>query len=100
MHLAPLANGVNQPANEVSPPARRSRARLRRNAAPRTRVRRFERRVKETARRLIREPSGRVEPAGVEPVAANQARLNLSHYRQTAYLSAPAATVTRTVTPL
>jgi hypothetical protein len=46
----------------------------------------FERRAKETARRLIREPGGRVEPAGVEPVAANQARPNLSHYRQTAYL--------------
>jgi hypothetical protein len=41
-----------------------------------------------------------MEPAGVEPVAASQARPDLSHYRQAAYLSPPAATVTRTVTPL
>jgi hypothetical protein len=61
----------SEPACGQRPPAcEASRAFLRRNAAPRTRVRRFERRAQETARRLIREPGGKVEPAGVEPVAS------------------------------
>jgi hypothetical protein len=62
-------------APEARPPARRSRARLRRFAAPRTRVRRFERRAKETARRLIREP-GSASGAGGSRTRRLQPDLN------------------------
>jgi hypothetical protein len=96
---SPHANAVSPHAAEGRPPARRSRARLRRFAAPRTRVRRFERRAKETARRLIREAGGRVEPAGVEPASARRAGPDLSHSRETAYSPWVGGCVTLTVTP-